>query len=98
MDKASTGGGQYISVIGRSVAGAGDYRAKVRVLSTGAVSLSLVKMVGTTETALTSATIPGLTYAAGESLNIRLQVSGTSPTSLKSKVWKSTAAEPAAGR
>jgi PKD repeat protein len=93
-DKAPTGGGQYVSVIGRSVSGAGDYRAKVRVLSTGAVSLSLVKTVGTTETALTSTTISGLTYAAGDTLNIRLQVAGTSPTNLKAKVWKSAAAEP----
>jgi large repetitive protein len=95
MDKASTGGGQYVSVIGRAVNGAGDYRAKVRVLSTGAVSLSLVKMLGTTETALTTTTISGLTYAAGDTLNIRMQVTGTSPTSLKAKVWKSTTAEPA---
>ena len=94
MDKASTGGGQYVSVIGRSVSGVGDYRAKVRVLSTGAVSLSLVKMIGTTETALTTTTVPGLTYTAGDTLNIRLQVVGTSPTNLKAKVWKSTAAEP----
>jgi PKD repeat protein len=95
MDKASTGGGQYVSVIGRSVSGAGDYRAKVRVLAGGAVSLSLVKMIGTTETTLTSTTVSGLTYVAGETLNIRMQVTGTSPTSLKAKVWKSTAAEPA---
>ena len=95
MDKASTGGGQYVSVIGRSVSGAGDYRAKVRVLAGGAVSVSLVKMIGTTETALSSTTISGLTYAAGETLNIRMQVTGTSPTSLKAKVWKSTATEPA---
>ena len=27
-------------------------------------------------------------------MNIRLQVVGTSPTNLKAKVWKSTAAEP----
>ena len=94
MDKASTGGGQYISVIGRSVSGVGDYRAKVRVLSTGAVSLSLVKMIGTTETALTTVTVPGLTYVAGDTMNIRLQVVGTSPTTVKAKVWKSTAAEP----
>ena len=94
IDKASTGGGQYVSVIGRSVGGVGDYRAKVRVLSTGAVSLSLVKMMGTTETALTTTTVSGLTYTAGDTLNIRLQVVGTGPTNLKAKVWKSTAAEP----
>lgn len=94
MDKASTGGGQYASVIGRSVGTAGSYQAKLRVQSSGAVSLTLVKVVGGTETALSTTTVPGLTYAAGETLQVQFQVTGTSPTTLRAKVWKSTAAEP----
>ena len=96
FDKAATGGGQYASVLGRSVAGAGSYQTKVRVLSTGAVSLSLVKVVGGTETVLTAATVSGLTYVAGDTLQVRLQATGTSPTTLRAKVWKSTGTEPSA--
>ena len=37
-DKVATGGGQYVSVIGRRVAATTDYRAKVQITSTGTVS------------------------------------------------------------
>ena len=94
LDKAATGGGQYVSVIGRSIGTTGSYQAKVRVLSTGAVSLSLVKVVAGTETALSTTTVPGLTYTAGDSLRLRFQVTGTTPTTLRAKVWKATASEP----
>jgi hypothetical protein len=94
FDKTSTGGGQYVSVIGRSVGTTGTYQAKLRVLATGAVSLTLVRVVGGTETALSTTTIPGMTYTAGETLKVRVQVTGTSPTTLRAKVWKSTATEP----
>ena len=45
-DKAPTGGGIYLSVIGRRVVGAGDYRAKVRLLANGQVSLALIRTSG----------------------------------------------------
>jgi len=93
IDKPATGGGQYVSLIGRQVTGA-DYRAKVRVASTGAVAIWLVKTQGGSETVLASTTVAGLTYAAGDTLNLRLQVSGTSPSSLKVKAWTSGRSEP----
>ncbi len=95
LDKAATGGGNYFSAIGRNVAGQGSYSAKVRVMSTGAVQLLLVRTVGSTETTLSSQTVSGLTYTAGDTLKVRLQVTGTSSTSLRVKVWGS-GSEPAA--
>ncbi|MFT3970690.1 MAG: PKD domain-containing protein [Micropruina sp.] len=95
MDKAATGGGSYFSAIGRNVGSAGSYSAKVRVLATGAVQVFLVKTVSGTETILTSQTVSGLTYAAGDTLKLRLQVSGSGTTALKMKVW-SSATEPTA--
>ena len=41
-------------------------------------------------------TINGITYAVGDTLRVRTQATGTSPTTLRVKVWKSTATEPAA--
>jgi PKD repeat protein len=97
IDKAATGGGQYVSLIGRQrQSPAVDYRGKVRIASNGAVSIWLVKTEGGAETVLGSTTVAGLTYAAGETLNLRLQASGTSPTSLKVKAWKSGSSEPTA--
>ncbi|MDD0857164.1 PKD domain-containing protein [Arthrobacter alpinus] len=43
LDKAATGGGIYVALTGRSVAGAGDYRAKVRYVAAGTVYLAIVR-------------------------------------------------------
>ncbi|WP_235529248.1 PKD domain-containing protein [Phycicoccus sp. Root101] len=94
-DKAPTGGGQYVSLIGRRVSASVDYRAKVRMASNGQVTLWLVRNTGGTETLISSSTISGLAYAAGDQLRVRTQVTGTSPTTVRAKVWKSTATEPA---
>jgi len=40
--------------------------------------------------------VPGLTYAVGDVLNVRLEVSGNSPTTVRAKVWKQGTTEPAA--
>jgi hypothetical protein len=96
-DKAATGGGVYVSVLGRRVAGQGDYRAKVRLLPTGQVALALVRTSSTgAETSIKAeATVPGLTVAAGSQLRVRLQVTGTNPTTVRARVWAVGSSEPA---
>ena len=93
-DKAPTGGGQYFSVIGRQVNATNDYRAKVRTGVGGVVTLYLARTENGTETILKTTTVSGLTYNAGDKLRVRMQVSGTSPTTLQAKVWKDGTAEP----
>jgi PKD repeat protein len=94
-DSAVTGGGAYLSAIVRGTAG-GDYRARVKVLATGVVQGSLTSVVGSTETALTSAiTVPGVTYTAGAKLLIRVQATGSAPTTLRYRVWLQGTDEPA---
>ncbi|MFD4420054.1 PKD domain-containing protein [Agromyces sp. NPDC058484] len=98
-DKAATGSGIFLSAIGRRVAVAGAYQAKIVLRSSGAVGISLVRVnaSGGGEVTLAPAiNVPGLTYAAGDRLNLRLQAIGTSPTTLNLKVWKAGAAEPSA--
>ena len=96
LDKVPTGNGLYVTVVGRRTASAGLYCAEARVTSTGAVALELCRRSASgTETVVQAAvTVPG-TYAVGETLNLRLQVTGTSPTTLRAKVWESGTAEPA---
>ncbi|GAA3693018.1 hypothetical protein GCM10023081_32980 [Arthrobacter ginkgonis] len=94
LDKQPTGGGTFVSVAGRSTA-AGQYRAKVKVAANGAVTLYTVKIVGNVETVLDSGVVSGLTYAAGDKLRVRIQVDGTSPTTVNAKVWRDGSAEPA---
>jgi hypothetical protein len=96
-DKASTGSGVYLSAIARRVAGQGEYRAKVRLLANGQVGLTLLRVNGTGAEAVIKAEtiVTGLTYAAGTTLRIRLQVTGTGTTTLRAKVWPTTGTEPA---
>lgn len=91
LQQAASGGGTYVSVIGRAVAG-DDYRARVKVSSTGVVQLQLMRGA----TTLQALNIPGITYATGDQLQVRLQVFGTSPTTIRGKVWRVGTAEPPA--
>ncbi|WP_073392343.1 PKD domain-containing protein [Jatrophihabitans endophyticus] len=97
-DKAATGGGMYVSVEGRRVVGTGIYQAKVRLLAGGAVSIGLerVDANGTPTQIAAQTTIAGLTYTPGTVLRLRVQVTGTSPTSVRARVWNSSVAEPTA--
>jgi hypothetical protein len=96
-DKAATGGGTYLYVIGRRVAGQGDYRAKVRLLAGGQVALTLLRVdAAGAETVIKAETVlSGLTSTGGTTLRIRLQVTGTGPTTLRAKVWPTSGTEPA---
>lgn len=94
IDKAATGGAVFTSVVGRRV-GTSDYRGKVRYLPTGAVQIFITRVSGG-ETDLVNLTVPGLTYAPGERLQVRFQATGVLPTTLRLKVWKVGTPEPAA--
>jgi PKD repeat protein len=99
VDKPPTGSGIFLSAIGRRVTVVGAYQAKIVLRVGGTVGISLVRVntSGGGEVALTPAiNIPGLVYAAGDRLNVRLQVIGASPTTLNLKVWKAGTPEPAA--
>ena len=49
---------------------------------------------GAETTIRTSAVVPSLTYTAGSSVRVRLEVTGTSPTTIRARAWAGTAAEP----
>ena len=81
----------YTGLIGRRV-GTATYGARVVVNSAGAVSLHLTR---STDTNMSAATVSGMTFNSGDRLQFRLQVTGTSPTTIRAKVWKVGTAEPA---
>ena len=39
--------------------------------------------------------MPGLTYVAGQKIAVALEVTGTSPTTVRAKVWSAAGSEPA---
>lgn len=96
LDKQPTGSGLYLSTFGRRVTNAGSYTGKVRITSTGSVALELVRTPATgSEVSLQGAVvIPGLTHVVGDTLNLRLEVTGTAPTTIRAKIWKTGTQEP----
>lgn len=94
-DKVADGGGLFIGAIGRKV-GADEYRAKLRIFANGTTSLYITRVAGGAETTLQSVAVAGLTVAANDQLQMRLQVAGTSPATIMAKVWRDGSAEPAA--
>ncbi|UOY00742.1 hypothetical protein [Blastococcus sp. PRF04-17] len=96
--RTPTGGGLFVSVSGRRIADVGQYQAKVRWLADGTVAVSLVRLdTRWAETVLVrEATVPGVRGVTGQQVKVRVQVTGTSPTAVRAKVWQATAAEPAA--
>lgn len=94
VDKPATGGGTYLTVQPRVRPNGDRYFVDTRLLSDGSVSIKLGRNVGSTETALQSATVSGLTMAPSDRLRVRAQAVGTSPTTFRAKVWKVGEAEP----
>ncbi|WP_256792263.1 PKD domain-containing protein [Terrabacter sp. Ter38] len=95
-DKAATGGGYYLTAVGRRVANIGEYRAKVHVLAGGSVRVALTFSSSTNveSTMVAEAVVPNLTVSPGDVVQVRFQASGTSSTTLRAKVWKVGSAEP----
>ncbi|MEJ7649618.1 MAG: PKD domain-containing protein [Nakamurella sp.] len=89
---APTGSGVYFSLQGRSVS-SGQYRAKLRFVAGGTVTIGLIKVIGGVETAL-SPERPVGTVSAGAPVNVQLELTGSAPTALRAKAWPSTTAEP----
>ncbi|WP_097193555.1 PKD domain-containing protein [Blastococcus aggregatus] len=90
----TTGGGTYVSLASQNV-GLTDYRAKLRFRADGQVEVMLMRTVNDEDVILGGYLLAG-GYSAGTSLNVRLETSGTAPTTVQVKVWKAGTAEPAA--
>ncbi len=95
FSKLADGGGEYAGA-GVRVVGNDEYRGKVKVAgTTGQLTVYITKLVGGTETTLTSVTLGSANnYTVGSQLQLRVQASGTGTTTLKAKVWKVGSTEP----
>jgi hypothetical protein len=99
LDKVPNGGGIYVSLGARtSPSGRDAYRVKVRVAADGRVTVFLVRVVSGVETDIaTPVVLPtSENYVVGDQLQLRLQTEGSSPTTVRAKVWKVGSAEPSA--
>lgn len=90
-----TGGGVFVSVMPRSVASVGNYRAVANLRADGRVALSLVRVdTDGQATIVPSSIVPGLSVNPGQVLEIKALASGTNPTTLAAKVWVQGTSEP----
>jgi hypothetical protein len=96
-DKVGTGNGVYLFTVGRRVSGAGDYRLQTRLRSDGLVGVSILRVdaAGVQTVIKSEVTVASYHFVAGDKLNVRFQVTGTSPTTLRAKVWPAALTEPA---
>ena len=90
-DPATTGGANpNVTIIGRQV-GASYYGGRVRFEATGALRLYALR----DETALANSyLLPNVTYKTGDVVHVKVEVSGTSPTTVKVKAWLNSEPEP----
>ena len=97
-DRLANNNGLYIGIVGRHSSTNNEYQGRVRIAGTGTVYASFVALKGSASAVLVKGEIPiaGLTATAGGSLAVRLQATGTNPTTLRMKVWTAGTAEPAA--
>ncbi|CAN5139058.1 hypothetical protein BH09ACT10_BH09ACT10_02170 [soil metagenome] len=99
LDKVPTGSGAYLDVIGRRISTNNEYRARLVMASTGRITAQLTALRGTSSAvalALAVTLPPTITYGPNTQLHVRMQVTGTNPTTVRLKVWPATDAEPAA--
>ena len=92
LDSVPVGGDSYSTLLGRSV-GTSYYAANLWVKASNS-TVFLVLRQGST--VLSTTQLAGVSYTPGLELQLRLQVTGTNPTTVSGKVWKATDPEPAA--
>ncbi|MBE7190359.1 PKD domain-containing protein, partial [Jatrophihabitans endophyticus] len=88
------GGPLYATVSGRRVSAGTGYQSKLLLNPNGTVLIEIVRSINNTATVLKSLTVPGLTYTSGSSLSVRTQATGTNPTLVQARVWRTGTTEP----
>jgi hypothetical protein len=89
-DPAPAGAATHVTIVGRRV-GDAYYGGRVRLEVGGVVRLYALNG----ETALASSyVLPDVTYTAGKVIHVKVEVSGTTPTTVKVKAWLDGASEP----
>jgi hypothetical protein len=94
VDKLTTGGGAYVKLLARRTA-KNDYRLRVRLQASGALTLDVTKLVNNVETVLTSKNL-AFTYGPDTPIRLKFDVSGSTTVSLSGKAWLASAPEPSA--
>ena len=84
LDALASGNGTYITYIGRQTE-AGRYHAEFRIGADGAVTMTVGKKVGDTDTVIGTANVG--TYTAGQPLHLRFALDGAESTAVRARAW-----------
>jgi PKD repeat protein len=93
LEALPTGNGASMTLMTRRV-GNDHYRAVVKFLPDGRLTLTFTRVAGGVETSLRGVGFPGVTYGAGDVVHVRFDVTGEGPVTLQSKLWLGAAPEP----
>lgn len=95
VDRVPVGGPVFLMVQGRRVSSGNEYDAKVVFYPDQSVTVRVTRVVAGVETALAGPVkVGGLVYAPGMVLEVRLQVSGVGPATVRARVWPASGSEP----
>ena len=96
FDKPATGSGADAYLLARHLNDGSEYRGKLHVLPSGMVTVQATRVLATVEDNLgTDVSVPGLTVTPGQCVWVRLEVTGSSTTTLQMKAWADGQPEPA---
>jgi CSLREA domain-containing protein len=95
-DRLAVGNQLYAWLSLRDAPSGEEYRARLRFAPNGVVYLGIAVANGAAETFPIAETNTGITYAPGTALRLRLQTVGSAPTTVRARVWRAGAPEPAA--
>lgn len=85
-DKVPAGGPLYVSITGRRISASAGYFAQMLINANGSVTLGVYRRTPTVTVLNGPVKITGLTYTAGQHLSVRVQVTGTNPTTVSARV------------
>ncbi|GAA1831358.1 LamG-like jellyroll fold domain-containing protein [Agromyces salentinus] len=92
IEKTAAGGAAAAGAVVRQV-GSAFYQGRIRFLTNGTCQLQLNEGSGTVLANLDP--VAGLSCAAGQRIRLRVQATGTSPTTLRVRAWQAGSPEPA---
>jgi parallel beta-helix repeat protein len=93
-DRAPSGYGEYAYLVARRDANGNEYRLTVR-LSGSSVLLSAASVVAGRALKIGPEVVaPGVAYAVGAKISVRVDVAGTNPTTLRMKAWPAASTQP----
>ncbi len=94
-DKTQVGTGSWVNIVGRYIGTNQEYRARIR-FGGATVLAAAYKLAGSAAVIVGSEINTGLASAPNTWYRVRMNVTGTNPTTIKIKVWADNVGEPAA--